>query len=611
VPARLQPFLLALLLAAFAAAPAHAGLFPGEAADSGVTRIAGADLARDGGGAIAYLKNDAGADHVFTVRWRDGAAQPPDRVDAPISTAASDAAVAASNGGRLVVAWIAGGSVYASLRPSLDAGWSAPAQLADASAGTATGIAVDMSINGVAYAVWSAGGDVRGARLKGDVWAQINGPIDVDAARVAGEGTGRPKVAVSPENNAVVVWGEAGHVYGRRVTVVQPSSYPQDLTFASLEGRAGGAADLPEVHIEDSASFAWVSFRQVFDDGGTPRARALAKRLVGTQYEDPTAIDGLTFPVADDSGPPASDMNGKGEGLAVMARGGMIGATATDHDRWRPTERIDATGAARNPVIGIGENQEGTAAWLRDSGGGALEVRARGFLPYEWSGEAPLSRGELGPVLEDGGLTLASDKAGNAVVAWVQGTGRALALGLNDRPPSRPFGTTPEKARRTARPTLVWRGSNEIWGATSYQVLVDGQPIGAPTIDTRLAVPADLPEGQHRWTIRATDRRGQVAESKSRRLWIDTTVPRIRRVRIGGDRKPGVLQKVRVTATDGAAGVGSGIAATTIDWGDRSLASTRRSASHRYRRAGRFTIKVTVTDRAGNRAVKRVKITLR
>jgi hypothetical protein len=417
-------------------------------------------------------------------------------------------------------------------------------------------------------------------------------------------------VAVSPENNAVVVFGEAGHVYGRRVTILQPSAYPQDLSFTNLEGRSGGAADLPDVHIEDSASFAWASFRQVFVDGGTPRARAVAKRLVGTQYEDPTAIDGLTFPVAEDQGPPASDVNGKGEGLAVMARGGTIGATATDHDRWRPTERIDGAGAARSPVVGIGENQEGTAAWLRDAGGGAFEVRARGFLPYEWGSEAGLSRGELGPVAENGGLVLVSDKSGNAIVAWVQGPGRALAIGANDRPPSRPFGTTPEKARRTARPTLVWKASSEIWGATSYQVLIDGQPVGPATAATKLAVPVDVAEGQHQWTIRATDRRGQVAESKARRLWIDTTAPRISRVRIGGTRKPGVLQKVRVTATDGATGVGSGIAGTTIDWGDRSRAARTRNAAHSYRRSGKFTVKVTVTDKAGNRAVKRVKITL-
>ena len=206
--------------------------------------------------------------------------------------------------------------------------------------------------------------------------------------------------------------------------------------------------------------------------------------------------------------------------------------------------------------------------------------------------------------------SLASE-SGNALVAWVQGAARTLAIGVNDRPPSRPFGRTPEKARRTARPTLVWKASNEIWGAASYQVLIDDQPAGAPTLDTKLAVPVDIAEGQHRWTIRATDRRGQVVDSKSRRLWIDTAAPRVRKVSIAGDRKPGVLQKARVSATDGATGVGSGIARTTVDWGDRSRPSTTRTASHRYRRAGKFTVKVTVTDKAGNRAVKRVKITLR
>jgi hypothetical protein len=601
---------MAIPLAIAAAGPAQAGLFPGDAVDSGVTRVAGADLARDGAGTLAYLKNDGTGDHVYAVRWRDGGPQTPDRIDAGIAAPATEAAVSASNGGRTVVAWVAGGAVYASLRPALDAGWSAPALLADPAAGAASGVDVDLSINGVAYAVWSAGGDVRGARLQGDAWTPLAAPLDIDASRPAGLGTARPRVAASPENNAVVAWGEAAHVYGRRVTRLQPSAYPQDLTFGTLEGRAGGAADLPEVHIEDSASFAWVAFRQVFDDNGTARARAVAKRLVGTQYEDPTAVDGVSFPVGADQGPPRLDMNGKGEGLVVVDRGGTIGASATERDRWRPTERIDGTGAVRSPLVGIGENQEGAAAWLRDTGGGALEVRARGFVPYEWGPEGTLSRADLGPLVEDGGMVLASE-SGNAVVAWVQGSGRALVIGVSDRPPSRPFGTTPEKARRTARPTLAWKASNEIWGATTYQVLIDDQPVGPPTTAAKLAVPVDIAEGQHRWTIRATDRRGQAVDSRSRRLWIDTTKPRVRRVRISGSRKPSVLQKVTVTATDGATGVGSGIGATTIDWGDRSAPGKKRVSSHRYRRTGAFTVKVTVVDKAGNRAIKRVKITLR
>jgi PKD repeat protein len=56
----------------------------------------------------------------------------------------------------------------------------------------------------------------------------------------------------------------------------------------------------------------------------------------------------------------------------------------------------------------------------------------------------------------------------------------------------------------------------------------------------------------------------------------------------------------------------SGVATVVVSWGDRTSNRIRVTTStHRYLRAGRYTIKLTITDRAGNRTVlsKQIRIT--
>src|SRR6185369_14969801 len=77
-----------------------------------VLQVGGVDLARDGTGAVAYLRRDGGVTHVFVSRLFGGVWQSPVRVD-PGLGAATEAKVAVGDGNRIAVAWIAGGSVYA------------------------------------------------------------------------------------------------------------------------------------------------------------------------------------------------------------------------------------------------------------------------------------------------------------------------------------------------------------------------------------------------------------------------------------------------------------------------------------------------------------------
>src|SRR4051794_29415360 len=103
---------LATCMAMGSAWPAGAGggWFAAEPVDAGVAAVGGMDLARDGTGAFAYVKPDAGVPHVFLSRMRDGAQQPPERVDADVAEAGSGPVGGAPPGGRLVRGRAGGGA---------------------------------------------------------------------------------------------------------------------------------------------------------------------------------------------------------------------------------------------------------------------------------------------------------------------------------------------------------------------------------------------------------------------------------------------------------------------------------------------------------------------
>src|SRR5687767_12510048 len=223
---------LAFAVALLAAPAAQARWFGSEVIDgpADIVSLGDVDVARDGTGGLVYVKREAGVPQAFLSRLRGGAWQRPARLSggAPVT----EAAVTAMDGGRLGVAWVAGGDVWGTVVPSARRAPAAPVVLGR---GGASGLAIDMGVNEDGYAVWSAGGDVRAARLDGSTWTALNGALDLDATRPAGDGRGRPRVAVSAEGNAVATWAETdaagrSHVVSRRVTRLALSSFPQDLT---------------------------------------------------------------------------------------------------------------------------------------------------------------------------------------------------------------------------------------------------------------------------------------------------------------------------------------------------------------------------------------------
>lgn len=599
--------LIVLLTAAFVlvpAASAHAGWFPAAPLDgpnADVVSVGNVDLARDGTGAVSYIRNADGAPQAAVARIFGGAWRPPERVSFTPGSV-TDVKVAAGDGNRLAIAWIADGTVYASVSPGGDTpGGFAPA-VALGGPG-AESLDVDLGVNGAAYAIWQEAGNVVAARLQDATWSRVAQPLDIDPAREAGTGVLRPKVAVSAEGYAVATWGErfpdsSTHVFGRRITGMNLSMVPQDITLP------GGSADSPDIDIEDDGSFAWIVFRE--DVGGV--SRTIGRRLVGSQYEAPEPIDAGVA-----TGEPKVDMSGAGRGYAVAQTpgGAQVFGSWLDHDHFQPGARLDSIDgfAPAKPEVAATDRNDTAIAWRLTGADGNSVARARyrdGDTPNgAFGGELTVSRGDLGPVA-DPGVFIGGDRVGDFAVAMVQGTpgARAMTVAIYDRPPGPPFIESSQAYKRKTRPELHWRPGLELWGAQTYRVLIDGVMIGQTTNDT--LVPATpLTTGKHSWQVEAVDRVGQVTRSRVRTLRIDATPPKLK-VSVSGKRSAGKPLKIRVRATDSG---GSGMDHVTVDYGDKSKTTHTTTTRHRYRR-GTYRLKVAAVDKAGNvtRKVTRLRI---
>jgi hypothetical protein len=596
--------LLAALLALLVAAPARADFFLGDAIDApspDARTLGDLDLARDGTGAVVYTRAVGGIDHVFAARFDGGRFQALAQIDTGLPGPSSQPVVGASDGGRLAITFVSAGVVYGVVRPS---GGEFATPVAFGAGGAPS---VDLSINGTAFASFTSdAGDVRIARLdrRTNAWGVLGAPADVDPARPAGVGTDRSKVAISADGIGVVTWGEAGHVFARKMFNGGLSNAPQDLTPATFDGRVSAASDEPDVDAEDDSSYAWVVFRQSFADGAS---RILARRQRGTAFDPPVAVDAGDEAATD----PRIDLNGRGLGLATMA-----GMTSNQpmldlvdlHDVFGVGGRIFSPSlAAPATAPTISENNSALVAAIL-SGAGDPAVVVVPIDDGKGGSSGTLSRPESGPVDAAAGLDAASDRAGGVLVAWVQGGAedRRIVVGSYDRPPGAFLGYTGQACCRTVTPALKWQQAFNLWGAVTYEVSVDGVVVAQTTADT-LQLVKPLTNGTHKWQVKATDIRGQVTRSKTRLLRIDARKPLLS---VGYKRKKRVVT-ISARPRDDArlASAASGIASVRISWGDNTPATAAKSTirvTHRYRRKGTYKLTVTARDKVGNEtAVKR------
>jgi hypothetical protein len=603
-------------IAALSAVPgaAHATFFAGEPVDgpsADVRSVGDVDIARDGTGAVAYVRRDGGVDHIFVSRLVNGAWQAPERVDIGLDAPAATPAVAASDGGRLAIVFIAGGSSFAVVRQAGAPAWGAPQMLASGAADPS----VDMSFNGAAYATYTVNGDVLGARMDRTAtgFTPLTAPLDANSAAVAGDGANRSRVAIAADGTGVAVWGESGHVFARRMYGTNPSSVVQDLTLADLEGHPGGTADAPAVDIEDDSSFAWVVFRQQFSDGAIAKPRAIGVRLRGSRADPPVAFDGLGWG-GQGVQAPAVDLNGKGQGTATAGTtGGSALASVLKDDVLNPARVLGGSGAPAQPIGAVAETTDRVVGWISPGDGSVRGVfyddkAASRIIPGPGPDTA-LTSPDLGPVDPAAGFDVAGDRTGDFAFAFIQGAAdaRRLVVAEYDRLPGAfRISTSSKLWRNVIKNPLAWGTALDLWGPLSYTVLVDGKPV-AQTQTTKATLPVGaLSEGLHTWRVTATDRRGQSVTTTVKPLKVDTVAPT---VSFSVKRK----QRVATVTAKPAdvippSGNAAGIKYVRIDWGDGSGFEQTRKASHSYRRKGAFTVRVSATDRAGNVAVAERRI---
>ena len=292
------PALIALLGLAALPAVAPAAWFPAGAnapidgPSPDIDRLGGVDLARDGTGGIVYLKRVDGTSHVFLSRFNGGQFRPPERVDNGIATGASDAVIAAADANRLAIVWTAGNSVFASLVTGGPARgrWSARPDLRGPRAGALAGGRHEHQRRGLRLLHRA-----RQRRHRRPRQPAAGRDVD-DDRRAHGHQPGRRRrrgrwplarrrVRRGQRDRGV---GEGSSLYARRVTGLNPSAAPQGLSVGDVGGVPAGAADSPEIDIEDDGSFAWAVFRQ--DVGGA--SRALARRMLGSTFDPPIYLDG-------------------------------------------------------------------------------------------------------------------------------------------------------------------------------------------------------------------------------------------------------------------------------------------------------------------------------
>jgi hypothetical protein len=267
-----------------------------------------------------------------------------------------------------------------------------------------------------------------------------------------------------------------------------------------------------------------------------------------------------------------------------------------------------ASAASPEPQPVSSEHRENVLTWRVADAAGNASIKGR-FQPEPtkpFEGEVELSRGDLGAV-PAGQFDVAGDRLAGFVVAMAQGppTSRAITVALQDRLPGRPGAIARSAWQSGRRAKLEWRPGRDLWGPQKFRVVVGGRVVGETTGSS--LVPAQRLSARRPITYQviAIDSRGQEAPSRTRRVRFDNDAPRFK-VRIVGKRRAGRALRVVVRPKD----KGSGVREVKVRYGDSTRVVKQRKrfgGRHVYGR-GRYTLKVTVYDVAGNRRIKKVKL---
>lgn len=587
---------------------------------SDIKSLTGMVVSRDGTGGVIYLKDVGGVPHVFVSSLIGGVFQPPKQVDAGLAGASSHPVLAGTSGGQLAAAFINGGVLYAAQEPNGFSPWQPPQGVA---AG-AVDPSISMSTMGKTYLAFTAPGaggrDVRAAYASGGPFSLASSPLDANPADNAGAGTDRPQAVACGDGTGIVVWGENGHIYSRRLSRKSPSVAVYQADPGSVSGWSEASATDPVIDCGGDSSYAAVAFRETLVSGSVHQTRVVYSRLHSNGYDYVRGADGLTAP-GQDADQPVAATTDSGSGFLTAEQTGSHNLFATTlGNRETPAGTFQVNSLPQSSPPDAVPSAAGTVStfivWQQNSGG-SPEIRMR-YAPdgVNLNSEQVISSPALGPTDATQGLVAGGDLSGDAALAWVQGSGgqtRIVAAQLFQAPgsfsPSAKFGYS-----TTPYPALSWRPATELWGPTRYVVRFDGAIIGQTT-GTSFRVPTVVSQGRHGWQVTAYNPAGVGTASSGATVFVDSIAPRASFI-VTGTRRAGSVVHARVKASDIPRGTprsdASWLASIQYKWGDRSktvkVKPGVRSATHTYKRPGRYRVTVTVADKAGNRTVVTKKI---
>ena len=612
-----------------AARPRAPALAPADTVVDGpsseIRSLNGLSVSRDGSGALVYTKTVGAVAHVFLSRLAGGTFQAPVQVDAGLVGPSSQPVVAAGQNGLVLVAFVNAGTLYVAQALSGASPLSAPAPLFTGAANPS----ISISNFGKAYLAFTntagaGGGDVRAAYFFQGQWALEASALDAVAGDAAGVGTGRPDVAASGDGVGIVAWGEAGHIFTRRVTATRPSTVTEQADPPSLDGWSETSAGLPSIGTGGDSTFGAVAFQETLSNGSATQSRVLVNRLQASMFAGASAVDGASTGGPEGADQPQMTITEYGAGFITSETDGTHELFATplgQGENRGSVERVDSlvNEDAADAVPATAGLTSNLIAWQQTPGvAGPAEIRVRYAADgADLGDEQVVSSPSLGATNADDGLVAAGDVAGDGAVAWVQGSGASTAI-VAAQLFKAPGGFVPSNSFRyvtTASPLLYWSPSNELWGALTYALHIGGVPVGQTTA-TQMVVPAPLTNGRHSYLISATNLAGVTTNGPAATVFVDTVAPRAT-WKLSGSSIVNTREQLRVSYTDPPPrglprSAASGVATVYVKWGDGSPRARirRTTASHVYRRIRSDTITITLIDRAGNttRIVHKLKI---
>ncbi|HEY2317149.1 MAG TPA: hypothetical protein VGH67_02540 [Solirubrobacteraceae bacterium] len=629
---------LCVLAAALARAPAPAraagprsptpalgdAVIDGPSAD--IQSVNGMSMSRDGTGAIVYLKDVLGVPHVFVSRLTGGVFQAPVQADAGLLGASSQPVIASGQNGLLLLAFINAGTLYVAQAATSAAPLGAPAAVLQG--------AIDPSISisnfGKAYLAFTdtggaGGGDIRAAYYFQGQWALASSPLDAAASDAAGTGTGRPDVIAAGDGVGIVVWGEAGHIFTRRVTRTTPSAVVEQADPSSVAGWSEVSADHPSISAGGDSTYAAVTFQELVTAGSATQSRVLINRLHGSQYDGASVADGAVTGGAEGADEPQAAVTEYGTGFATSETDQthqLFTTTVGSNDARGQTERVDSLPNSDAPdavpaTAGLVSN---LIAWQQTPGvAGTAEIRVRYAADGTDLGpEQVVSDPSLGDTNADAGLVAAGDVSGDAAIAWVQGSGASTRIAAVQlfQAPGGFVASNSFRYANSATPPFMWSNAAELWGPLTYVLRIDGAMVGQTTAAS-LTVPTPLSNGRHSYQLLAVNLAGLSTPATPATIFVDTVPPHAT-WKLSGTSIVNTREQLRLAYSDppppgSPRSTASGVDTVYVKWGDGSPPARirRTTASHVYKRTRAYTMTLTITDRAGNTTVITHKIKIK